>query len=59
VAGVVAFQIPLRLWQQAAPWLFLAGVALLLLVLMPMSAARSMARSAGSGWARSTCSPRN
>jgi hypothetical protein len=27
MAGVVAFQIPLRLWQQAAPWLFLAGVA--------------------------------
>ena len=35
VAGVMAFQIPLRLWQQAAPWLFLAGVALLLLVLIP------------------------
>jgi cell division protein FtsW len=35
MAGVVAFQIPLRLWQQASPWLFLAGFALLLLVLMP------------------------
>ena len=35
VAGVMAFQIPLRLWQQAAPWLFLGGVALLLLVLVP------------------------
>jgi cell division protein FtsW len=35
VAGVMAFQIPLRLWQQAAPWLFLAGVSLLLLVLIP------------------------
>jgi len=35
VAGVMAFQIPLRLWQQAAPWLFLAGVVLLLLVLIP------------------------
>ena len=35
VAGVMAFQIPLRLWQQAAPWLFLTGVALLLLVLIP------------------------
>jgi len=31
----MAFQIPLRLWQQAAPWLFLAGVLLLLLVLIP------------------------
>ena len=35
VAGVMAFQIPLRLWQQAAPWLFLSGVVLLLLVLIP------------------------
>jgi cell division protein FtsW len=35
VAGVMAFQIPLRLWQQAAPWLFLGGVVLLLLVLVP------------------------
>jgi cell division protein FtsW len=35
VAGVMAFQIPLRLWQQAAPWLFLSGVVLLLLVLVP------------------------
>lgn len=36
VAGVMAFQIPLRLWQQAAPWLFLAGVVLLILVLLPV-----------------------
>ena len=35
VAGVMAFQVPLRLWQQAAPWLFVAGVVLLLLVLVP------------------------
>lgn len=35
LAGVVAFQIPLRLWQQAAPWLFLAGFVLLFLVLVP------------------------
>jgi cell division protein FtsW len=35
IAGMVAFQIPLRLWQQAAPWLFVAGVALLVLVLIP------------------------
>ena len=34
-AGVAAFQIPLRLWQQAAPWLCLLGVALLVLVLVP------------------------
>ncbi|MDP2792759.1 MAG: putative lipid II flippase FtsW [Sulfurisoma sp.] len=35
VAGLVAFQVPLRLWQQAAPWLFMAGVALLVIVLIP------------------------
>jgi cell division protein FtsW len=35
VTGVMAFQIPLRMWQQAAPWLFLAGVLLLVLVLVP------------------------
>ncbi len=35
VAGVMAFQIPMRLWQQAAPWLFLTGFVLLLVVLIP------------------------
>jgi cell division protein FtsW len=35
VVGVVAFQVPLRFWQEFAPWLFLAGVALLALVLIP------------------------
>jgi len=34
-AAVIAFQIPLRLWQQAAPWMFLLGVGLLALVLVP------------------------
>lgn len=34
-AALFAFQIPLRLWQQAAPWLFLVGVVLLALVLVP------------------------
>ena len=34
-AAVVCFQIPLRLWQQAAPILFLFGAALLILVLIP------------------------
>jgi cell division protein FtsW len=33
--GVAAFQIPLRLWQQAAPYLFLIGAGLLALVLLP------------------------
>jgi cell division protein FtsW len=35
IAAFVAFQVPLRLWQQAAPWLFLVGVVLLALVLVP------------------------
>ena len=35
VAAVVAFQVPMRLWQQAAPYLFIVGVVLLVLVLIP------------------------
>ena len=35
VGGLIAFQIPLRFWQQFAPWLFLAGVVLLVVVLIP------------------------
>jgi len=35
VAGVIAFQIPMRGWQQLAPWLFIVGVGLLVLVLIP------------------------
>ena len=35
VGALIAFQIPLRFWQQFAPWLFLAGVVLLAVVLIP------------------------
>ena len=35
IAGVVVFQIPMRAWQEMAPWLFIAGVVLLLVVLIP------------------------
>ena len=35
VAGWVAWQVPVRAWQRLAPWLFLAGIALLALVLVP------------------------
>ncbi len=35
VAGIVAFQVPTQLWQKYAPWLFLAGVVLLVVVLVP------------------------
>jgi cell division protein FtsW len=34
-AGVVAFQVPTQIWQKYAPYLFLVGVVLLLLVLIP------------------------
>jgi cell division protein FtsW len=35
VAGVIAFQLPTQTWQKYAPYLFLAGVVLLILVLIP------------------------
>jgi cell division protein FtsW len=35
VCGVVAFQVPMRFWQELAPWLFLVGVFLLVVVLIP------------------------
>jgi cell division protein FtsW len=36
VAALIAFQVPLRFWQRVAPWLFFAGVALLVVVLLPL-----------------------
>jgi len=35
VAALIAFQIPLRAWERMAPWLFLASIVLLMLVLIP------------------------
>ncbi|HEY3326259.1 MAG TPA: putative lipid II flippase FtsW [Novimethylophilus sp.] len=35
LAAIVAFQLPTKLWQQLAPYLFLLGLALLILVLIP------------------------
>ncbi|MCL2523477.1 MAG: putative lipid II flippase FtsW [Betaproteobacteria bacterium] len=35
VAAAAAFQVPLTLWQKCAPWLFLVGVVLLVIVLIP------------------------
>ena len=35
VAGVMAFQMPVQTWEKLAPYLFLLGVALLVLVLIP------------------------
>jgi len=34
-AAMLVFQVPMHLWQRVAPWLFLSGVALLALVLVP------------------------
>lgn len=34
-AAAAAFQVPMRLWQQVSPWLFVAGFALLMVVLIP------------------------
>ncbi|OAJ70440.1 cell division protein FtsW [Methylobacillus sp. MM3] len=35
LAGFVTFQIPTRFWQKVAPYLFLAGLVLLIMVLIP------------------------
>ncbi len=35
IAGMMAFQVPVQTWQKLAPYLFLFGVALLVLVLIP------------------------
>ena len=34
-AAMIAFQVPMRLWQQVSLWLFLAGLFLLIVVLIP------------------------
>jgi cell division protein FtsW len=34
-AAIMVFLVPAKWWQHAAPWLFMAGVALLVLVLIP------------------------
>ncbi len=35
LVGLVTFQIPSKTWQELAPWLFMAGLAMLILVLIP------------------------
>ncbi|MGB5081587.1 MAG: FtsW/RodA/SpoVE family cell cycle protein, partial [Burkholderiales bacterium] len=35
LGGMLAFQVPVRLWQQMAPLLFVLGVALLIVLLLP------------------------
>jgi cell division protein FtsW len=33
--AAIAFQVPMKVWQRGAPWLFVAGAVLLVLVLVP------------------------
>ncbi|MFY7907008.1 MAG: putative lipid II flippase FtsW [Burkholderiaceae bacterium] len=35
VAALLAFQVPMRTWEQVAPWLFMVSILLLVLVLVP------------------------
>ncbi len=35
VAGLIAFQIPMKVWEKMAPWLFVVSLVLLVLVLVP------------------------
>jgi cell division protein FtsW len=36
VLATLAFEVPMRAWERAAPWLFVAGAVLLALVLVPV-----------------------
>ncbi|MBC7617710.1 MAG: cell division protein FtsW, partial [Candidatus Saccharibacteria bacterium] len=35
VAALIAFQVPIKAWEKMAPWLFVASLVLLMLVLVP------------------------
>src|ERR1043166_7199085 len=35
IAAWIAFQVPVKVWQQIAPWAFVLGLALLVAVLIP------------------------
>ncbi|WP_038211720.1 putative lipid II flippase FtsW [Xenophilus azovorans] len=35
IAGLLAFQVPMRQWERIAPWLFIVSILLLVLVLIP------------------------
>jgi cell division protein FtsW len=35
VAALLAFQVPVKVWERAAPWLFVASLVLLIVVLIP------------------------
>ena len=60
VAGVLAFQIPTQTWQKYSPYLFLFGVVLLMLVLIPRCRHdRSTAAAAGCRCSSSICNHRS
>jgi cell division protein FtsW len=35
IAGLIAFQIPMQIWEKFAPWIFVVSLILLILVLVP------------------------
>ncbi len=35
IAAVLAFQVPIRVWERAAPWIFIVALVLLIIVLVP------------------------
>ncbi|MDR2852593.1 MAG: putative lipid II flippase FtsW [Burkholderiaceae bacterium] len=35
IAAVIVFQVPMRLWERAAPWIFVSALLLLVVVLVP------------------------
>ena len=50
VAALVAFQVPVKVWQRLAPFLFIAGAALLVAVLVPGIGRAVNGSSAGCRW---------
>ena len=58
-AAGIAFQVPLGLWQRYAPILFMIGVALLAIVLIPGVGRDVNGARRGCRWASSICSHRS
>jgi Bacterial cell division membrane protein len=46
--ALVAVQVPIAVWEKLSPWIFVAALLLLVVVLCPSSARASTARAAGS-----------
>ena len=54
-AAAMVFQVPIRVWQPAAPFLLLAGLGLLALVLVPRPTTRCARRRSCTACARASC----